>query len=171
MAYLPKQLRFMRNLLTIAACLMCWMSAHAQGLSIDNNRKDVIWETSYRTTKTYDDILELILAYDVLDNVVTHRNMIAGDTYGAFLDYEAFGYRRAEMPLYLLNGRFKCRVIIHVADGMCSVEACHMRFVDPDGLTGVTYLYESRQSNTFSQACTLAMNHIAQLTLFEYDMY
>lgn len=161
----------MRRLLTIAACLMCWMSAHAQGLSIDNNRQDVIWETSYRTTKTYDDLLEHILAYDILDNVVTHRNMIAGDTYGVFLDYEAFGYRRAAMPIYLLSGRFKCRVIIHVADGVCSVEACKMRFVDLDGLTGVTYLYEARQSDTFSQACTLAMNYIARLTLFEYDMY
>lgn len=30
MAHLPKQLRIMRNLLTIAACLMCWMSAQAQ---------------------------------------------------------------------------------------------------------------------------------------------
>ena len=30
MAHLPKQLRIMRRLLTIAACLMCWMSAQAQ---------------------------------------------------------------------------------------------------------------------------------------------
>lgn len=30
MAHLPKQLRAMRRLLTIAACLMCWMSAQAQ---------------------------------------------------------------------------------------------------------------------------------------------
>lgn len=30
MAHIPKQLRIMRRLLTIAACLMCWISAHAQ---------------------------------------------------------------------------------------------------------------------------------------------
>ena len=30
MAHLPKQLRVMKRLLTIVACLMCWMSAHAQ---------------------------------------------------------------------------------------------------------------------------------------------
>lgn len=30
MAHLPKQLRIMRNLLTIAACLLCCISAHAQ---------------------------------------------------------------------------------------------------------------------------------------------
>lgn len=158
----------MKRLLLIIALGLYGFVSFGQSLTIDQERKDVIWEASYNTTWTKDDILEHLLAYNLLDNIVTHRDMIAGDTYGTFLDYESEGYRRANLPIYMLNGHFKCRLIIRCYDGYYTVEGCQMRFIDMNnGLLGTTHLYEARHSDSFDKVSTLVLKHLMSTANFE----
>ena len=159
MAHLPKQLRAMRRLLTIAACLMCWMSAQAQELNIDSESKVVTWSKVYETSMTQDEILEYILAYDCLDNVVTHGNMIAGDIPPVMLDYRSAGYSSMKVATYIFNYNFSGRVIIRTKEGKYKVEVVNMNF-------GGMPLYEGVGEFAFDITAKLVMQHLESITTF-----
>ena len=159
MAHLSKQLRAMKRLLTIAACLMCLMSAHAQELNIDNDNKAVTWSKVYDTSMTQDEILEYILAYDCLDNVVTHGNMIAGDIPPVMLDYRSAGYSNMKVATYIFNYNFSGRVIIRTKEGKYKAEVVNMNF-------GGMSLYECVEGYAFDVTAKLVMQHLEGITAF-----
>ena len=139
----------------------------AQEITIDKERNDVVYTNTVTSAATYDDLLEYILAYGVLDNVVTHRNMIAGDLPLAAIDYEAAGYSRMKLPLYLVNGEFTCRIIIHSYEGQYDVEACKMRFISTDGVLGTSWLYDFDHTSSFDTIIGLVMMHLNNIAVFE----
>lgn len=138
-------------------------AAKAQ-MTVDHDIKDVVWENVYESSITYDEMLEYILAYDILDDVVTHGNMIAGDLPLVHLDYEAAGYGRMKVPLYLSNGRFTCRIIIRMKEGKYKVEAFNTRFIDPGSPLGaVTPLYEGYGEFGFDIAIELVLFELTKV--------
>lgn len=144
------------------------MSAAAQELAIDHEKKDVVYTCSHESSLSYDDILEYILAYGVLDNVVTHRNMIAGDMPPVVIDYKAAGYSRGSLPLFFVNGQFTCRIIIRTYDRHYDIEACQMAFIDYSGsMRGTTMLYDMKDANSFMDVAALTIRHLNKYTLFE----
>lgn len=167
MGDLSAPLRIMKRIIILLLALMPVM-ASAQGLVIDHEAKKVIWAEIRESDVTYDQALEYILAYRVLDNVVTHNNMIAGDLVPAHLDYESAGYGRMKVPLYLSNGRFACRIILRFKEGRYMAEATDLRFLDTAGeLTGRTYLYEGYGAFAFDVAVNLVLRHLIQVTTFD----
>lgn len=140
----------------------------AQGLVIDHEAKNVTWSEIRESNVTFDDALEYILAYHILDNVVTHNNMIAGDIVPVYLDYESAGYGRMKVPLYLSNGKFACRIILRFKEGRYMAEATDLRFFDVTGeLTGRTYLYDGYGAFAFDVAVNLVLRHLTQITTFD----
>lgn len=141
------------------------ISAAAQELAIDHEKKDVVYTCSHESSLSYDDILEYILAYGVLDNVVTHRNMIAGDLPPVVIDYKAAGYSRGSLPLFFVNGQFTCRIIIHAYDGHYDIEACQMAFLDYSGQPSM--LYDMKDANSFMDVSALTIRHLNKFTMFQ----
>lgn len=147
--------------LIIAILAFMPVLASAQGITVDHNEKDVIWEAKYHSDISYDEALAYILAYNVLDDVVTHDNMIAGDLRPEYINYSLSGYGRMKVPLYLSNGRFTCRVILRFKEGRYKVDAFNMRFIDTESaLSGVTMLYDGYGSTTFDIAIELVTKHL-----------
>lgn len=139
----------------------------AQEITIDKERNDVVYTNTVTSAATYDDLLEYILAYGVLNNVVTHRNMIAGDLPLAAIDYESVGYSRMKLPLYLVNGEFTCRIIIQSYEGQYDVEACKMRFISTDERFGISGLYEFNNTSSFDTIVGLVIQHLNKVAKFE----
>lgn len=137
----------------------------AQEISINEERKDVVYTNSIISDASYDDILEYILAYAVLDNVVTHGSMIAGDLPPMAIDYEAAGYSRMKLPLYLANGKFTCRIIIRHCGYGYDIEACKMRFVD--STLGISWLYDFDYTSSFNTVVGLVIQHLNKVAKFE----
>ena len=163
---LSAPLRTMKRIIILLLALMP-IVASAQGLVIDHEEKKVIWSEIRESDVTFDDAFEYILAYRILDNVVTHNNMIAGDIVPVYLDYESAGYGRMKVPLYLSNGKFACRIILRFKEGRYMAEATDLRFFDVTGeLTGRTYLYEGYGAFAFDVAVNLVMRHLTQITTF-----
>ncbi len=163
---LSAPLRTMKRIIILLLALMP-IVASAQGLVIDHEEKKVIWSEIRESDVTFDDALEYILAYRILDNVVTHNNMIAGDIVPVYLDYESAGYGRMKVPLYLSNGKFACRIILRFKEGRYMAEATDLRFFDVTGeLTGRTYLYEGYGAFAFDVAVNLVLRHLTQITTF-----
>lgn len=153
----------MKRILILLLALMPVM-AGAQ-VTVDHDIKDVVWENVHESSITYDEMLEYILAYDILDDVVTHGNMIAGNLHSVHLDYEAAGYGRMKVPLYLSNGRFTCRIVIRMKEGKYKVEAFNTRFIDPGSSFGtVTSLYAGYGEFGFDIAVELVMNELTKVT-------
>ena len=132
---------------------------NAQELEIDNDNKVVTWSKIYDTSMTQDDILEYILAYDCLDNVVTHGNMIAGDIPPVMLDYRAAGYSSMKVATYILNYHFSGRVIIHFKEGRYKIEVVNMNF-------GGMPLFEGVGEFAFDTTARLVMQHLESITTF-----
>jgi hypothetical protein len=143
------------------------MRVMAQEITIDKERNDVVYTNTVTSAATYDDLLEYILAYGVLDNVVTHRNMIAGDLPLAAIDYEAAGYSRMKLPLYLVNGEFTCRIIIHSYEEHYDVEACKMRFISTDGALSTSRLYDFDHTSSFDTTVGLIIHHLNKVAVFK----
>ena len=153
-------------LLLAIISMTCSSIAYAQMMDVDDDRQDVVWRASVPISMTKDDIYEHILAYDSLDAVVSFRNMIAGESKGDYLSPELTGKRKADLPLFYLNGRFKCRIILRTKDDICDIEVCHMRFVDTSGpLGGVTYAYDMKDYKDFSYICMAIMKYLSLLIL------
>lgn len=133
--------------------------AYAQELEIDNDNKVVTWSKIYDTSMTQDDILEYILAYDCLDNVVTHGNMIAGDIPPVMLDYRTAGYSSMKVATYILNYHFSGRVIIHFKEGRYKIEVVNMNF-------GGMPLFEGVGEFAFDTTARLVMQHLESITTF-----
>lgn len=164
---LSAPLRNMKRIIILLLALMP-IVASAQGLVIDHEEKKVIWSEIRESDVTFDQALEYILAYRILDNVVTHNNMIAGDIVPVYLDYESAGYGRMKVPLYLSNGKFACRIILRFKEGRYMAEATDLRFFDVTGeLTGRTYLYEGYGAFAFDVAVNLVLRHLTQITTFD----
>ena len=151
----------MKRILILLLALMPFM-ASAQGLQIDNEYKIVTWSKVYDTDMTQDEILQHILAYKYLDNVVTHGNMIAGDIPPVHLNYEAAGYSRMKVALYLSNNKFTGRMILRFKDGKYRAEAVAMRFI---GTTGIP-LYEGVGEFAFDITAKLVTSHLETITTF-----
>lgn len=163
---LSAPLRTMKRIIILLLALMP-IVASAQGLVIDHEAKNIIWSEIRESDVTFDQALEYILAYRILDNVVTHNNMIAGDIVPVYLDYESAGYGRMKVPLYLSNGKFACRIILRFKEGRYMIEATDLRFLDTTGeLTGRTYLYDGYGAFAFDVAVNLVMRHLTQITTF-----
>lgn len=164
---LSAPLRTMKRIIILLLALMPFV-ASAQGLVIDHEEKEVIWSEIRESDVTFDQALEYILAYRILDNVVTHNNMIAGDIVPVYLDYESAGYGRMKVPLYLSNGKFACRIILRFKEGRYMAEATDLRFFDVTGeLTGRTYLYDGYGAFAFDVAVNLVLRHLTQITTFD----
>lgn len=142
-------------------------NAIAQEISINEERKDVVYTNSIISDASFDDILEYILAYAVLDNVVTHGSMIAGDLPPIAIDYETAGYSRMKLPLYLVNGKFTCRIIIRHCGYGYDIEACKMRFISTDGLAVTSWLYDFDYSSSFNTVVGLVIQHLNKVAKFE----
>lgn len=139
------------------------VSTYAQGITVDHTQKDILWEAVYNSNISYDDALDYILAYRILDDVVTHGNMIAGELSPGYIDYSSAGYSRMKVPLYLSNGRFTCRVIIRFKEGRYKVDAFNMRFIDSESQLGtITALYDGHGVSTFNIAIELVMRHLIE---------
>lgn len=164
---LSAPLRTMKRIIILLLALMP-IVVSAQGLVIDHEAKNVTWSEIRESNVTFDDALEYILAYHILDNVVTHNNMIAGDIVPVYLDYESAGYGRMKVPLYLSNGKFACRIILRFKEGRYMAEATDLRFFDVTGeLTGRTYLYDGYGAFAFDVAVNLVLRHLTQITTFD----
>lgn len=133
--------------------------ANAQGLEIDNEYKIVTWSKIYNTDMTQDEILQHILAYKYLNNVVTHGNMIAGDIPPVHLNYEAAGYSRMKVALYLSNDKFTGRMIIRFKEGRYKAEAVAMHF-------GGMPLYDGFGEYAFDITSKLVVDHLEKITTF-----
>ena len=166
MADLSKPLRTMKRILILLLALIPFV-AGAQELTIDSE-SGIITSTGIKEINmTQDDILQYILAYNVLDNVVTHNNMIAGDIKPTYLNYASAGYTRMKVPLYLSNGRFTARLVLWFKDGRYRYEIYNMRFVDTQSsMPGTTFLHEVSDSFGFDIACKLIIHRIGQVTTF-----
>lgn len=154
-----------RIIILLLALMPCRVIA--QEITIDKERKDVVYSNTITSSASYDDLLEYILAYGVLDNVVTHRNMIAGDLPCTAIDYEAAGYSRMKLPIYFVNGEFTCRIIIHSYEGQYDVEACKMRFISTDESFGISGLYEFNNTSSFDTIVGLVIQHLNKVAKFE----
>ena len=164
---LSAPLRTMKRIIILLLALMP-IVVSAQGLVIDHEAKNVTWSEIRESNVTFDDALEYILAYHILDNVVTHNNMIAGDIVPVYLDYESAGYGRMKVPLYLSNGKFACRIILRFKEGRYMAEATDLRFFDVTGeLTGRTYLYDGYGAFAFDVAVNLVLRRLTQITTFD----
>lgn len=153
----------MKRIIILLLALMPMM-AGAQEMTVDHNLKDVLYQKVSNSSISYDEALEYILAYDIIDNVVSHGNMIAGDLKPEHIDYVAEGYTRAKVPLYLSNGAFTCRLIFRFKEGRYKVEAYNMRFYE-GGLGGTTYsFYDGYGPNTFDTAIGLVLKHLTEKT-------
>lgn len=165
MADLSKPLRTMKRILILLLALMPIM-VNAQDITVDHNVQDVVYEKVIESDVSYDDALKYILAYGVLDNIVMHDNMIAGDLAPQKLDYESAGYTRMKVPLYLSNGYFSCRMIFRFKEGRYKVEALGMIFYD-GGLGGTTStLYDGYGAFAFDIAIELVLKHLDRKTTF-----
>ena len=155
----------MKRILILLLALMPF-TAKAQEITVDHDFKDVLYENIIESSISYDDILKYLLAYDVLDNIVMHDNMIAGDLPATQLDYGAAGYTRMKVPLYLSNGYFTCRLIFRFKEGRYKVEAFNMKFYD-GGVGGTTIrLYDGYNGFAFDIAIDLVLKHIMGITEF-----
>lgn len=140
--------------------------AGAQDITVNHDSHDIIYKTIIESEASYDDMLKYLLAYDVLDNMVMHGNMIAGDLTPEQIDYASAGYTRMKVPLYLSNGYFTCRVIFRFKEGRYMIEAMNMRFYD-GGMGGTTSkLYDGYDAFAFDIAIDLAIKHIDTKTTF-----
>lgn len=158
MADLSKPLRIMKRILILLLALMPIMAA-AQGLQIDKEYKIVTWSKVYDTEMTQDEILQHILAYKYLDNVVMHGNMIAGDIPPVHLNYKAAGYSHMKVALYLSNDKFSGRIIIRFKDGRYKAEAVAMHF-------GGMPLYDGFGEYAFDITSKLVIEHLERITSF-----
>lgn len=157
MADLSKQLRTMKQILILLLALLPFV-AKAQ-MTVDHDYKIVTWNKVYETDMTQDEILQHILAYGYLDDVVTHGNMIAGDIPPVLLNYESAGYSRMKVALYLSNDRFTGRIIIRFKEGRYMAEAVALRF-------GAMPLYEGYGEYAFDITAKLVTEHLERLTTF-----
>ena len=169
---LSTPLRTMKRIIILLLALMPFV-ASAQGMTIDHDNKDVIWSQVYESDITYDQALEDILAYRILDNVVTHGNMIAGDIIPEYIDYEAAGYSRMKVPLYLSGSKFCCRIVIRFKEGKYMAEALNMRFVDVTAPSAGLYtsFYDGHGAFAFDIAVGLVMKYLTELTTFNIRSY
>lgn len=157
----------MKRIIILLLALIPVMSS-AQEITIDHGIKDVVWSTVSENTVTYEQALQYILAYDILDDVIYCDNMIAGNVHPVYLDYEAAGYGRMKVPLYLSNGRFTCRVVFRFKEGRHKAEAFDMRFTDTTGgMTGTTWLYEGYGEYSFDIAVRLVLEYLTKLTTID----
>lgn len=172
MANLSKPLRIMKRILILLLALMP-IVASAQEMIVDHTIQDVIWSKVRESQVTYDQALEHILAYRILDNVVTHGNMIAGDIVPEYIDYEAAGYSRMKVPLYLSGSKFCCRIVIRFKEGKYMAEALNMRFVDVTGPSAGLYtsFYDGHGAFAFDIAVGLVMKYLTELTTFNIPSY
>lgn len=159
MAHLPKLLRIMRKFFAIVFLLIAGCTAMAQGLEIDTQYRTIRWSTVVESTITQDEIIQQILAYDILDNVVTHGNMIAGDIPPVMLDYRTAGYSSMKVATYILNYHFSGRVIIHFKEGRYKIEVVNMNF-------GGMPLFEGVGEFAFDTTARLVMQHLESITTF-----
>ena len=139
----------------------------AQELIIDNENKTISVMFTRETTMSQDDVLGQILAYNLLNDVVVHGNMIAGDIPPVYLDYESAGYSRMRVPLYLSNGRFTARMVLRFKEGKYLVEVVNLRFVDTQSsLPGTTYMYDCVEDFAFNITEKLTLLHIDKVSMF-----
>lgn len=166
MADLSKPLRTMKRILILLLALMPIM-VNAQGLEIDHESKSVRWSQIYETDMKQDEIYSQILAYGLLDNVVTYGDMIAGDLRPVKLDYECLGYKRMNLPLYISNDGFGCRIIFRFKEGRYKAEAVGMYFQGELGSisAGRTSLYAYKDAN-FKDVPRIIMAHLMAITSF-----
>ena len=165
MADLSKPLRTMKRILILLLALLPIM-ASAQEITVNHDIKDVVYDNIIESDVTYDDALKYILAYGVLNNVVTHDNMIAGDLAPQKLDYTSAGYTRMKVPLYLSNGRFSCRMIFRFKEGRYKVEAFRMIFYEGDLGGATSALYDGYGVFGFDISIDLVLKHLANKTTF-----
>lgn len=167
MAHLPKQLRIMKWLITLAALLLCSL-AYGQELLIDDTSRDVIWFNVYQSELTQDDVLEHLLTYAPVKNVVTHRDMIVCDLIPTKLDYEGAGYNKMHVSMYLLDGKFGGRLILRFKEGRYKAEVIHTYFTDSEGpMYGTTSAFDYSGSTHFDVTAYLIMQYLTRLLDFK----
>lgn len=154
----------MKRIILIAFAALFCLTASAQELYIDNDAGDVYITQVVQTDMTQDDIVQQIIAYDILDDLVIHNNMVVGNIKPAFLDYAAAGYSRMKLPLYLVNDRFTGRIIFRFKEGRYRYDAFNLRFKDNQGY--VSSLYSFSDSFGFDIATRLILQHIQSITTF-----
>ena len=161
MAYLSKPLRIMKCIVILLLALIPAM-AGAQDLVINDESKTVTWIKIYESDITQNDVYGQILAYGILEDVVTYENMIAGDIPLTRLDYESLGYRRMSIPMYLSNDDFTARVILRFKEGRYMAEVVNMTFI---GDMGASTLYSFTSSN-FKDTPHIIISFLEKLTTF-----
>lgn len=164
MADLSKQLRAMKRILILLLALMPVM-ASAQELDLAEG--DVSYHNVFATTMTQDEIITQILAYDFLDDVVVHGNMIAGNIRPVYLDYEGAGYARMKVPIYLSQGTFSGRFVIRFKEGRYRVDVFNMYFTDTEGtMYGRTYLSDAVGQFAFDVTSKLVIDYLNTISQY-----
>ena len=154
----------MKRIIILLLALMP-IVASAQEMTVDHTIQDVVWSSVRKSQVTYNQALQYILAYNVLDDVVCLDNMIAGNIHPIYLDYETAGYGRMKVPLYLSNGMFTCRVVIYFKEGRYKAEAFDMVFKDVSGgMSGTTRLYSGYGEYGFDIAVRLVLDYLTKIT-------
>jgi hypothetical protein len=166
MADLSKPLRTMKRIFILLLALLPFVS-NAQGLEINHNRKNVTWSKVYESDLTQEEICDQILAYGILENTIIYGNMIAGDLHPMKLDYVSLGYKRMNLPLYISNDKFGCRIIIRFKGGRYKVEATNMFFESEVGSLGTarTSFFEYIDEDP-SDEFRIIMAHLMAITSF-----
>ena len=165
MAHLSKQLRAMKRILILLLALIPVISS-AQELDIYDG--DVSWHKVYSTDMTQDEIITQILAYDFLDDVVIHGNMIAGNIRPVYLDYEGAGYTRMKVPIYLSQGTFSGRYVIRFKEARYRVDVFNMYFTDTQGsMYGRTNLANAVSEFAFDATSKIIVEYLSRITQFQ----
>lgn len=163
MAHLSKPLRTMKRIIILLLALIP-VATNAQQFDVDTENGIVGWSKVCKSTMSQDEITQQILAYDFLDNIVIHGNMIAADIKPIFLNYEGAGYTRMRSPIYITNYMFTGRILYQFKDGRFKVDVFNMKFVS-DSLV-YSYLNDCIGEFGFDIAQKLIMQYLNSLTLF-----
>lgn len=163
MADVSKQLRIMRKLFILFLALLPSL-AWAQTFDMETATFTKVCETDL----TQDEIYGQILAYNILENVVTHGNMIAGDLIPRRLNYEAAGYTRMKVPLYLSNDRFGGRMILRFKEGRFKAEVIGMYFLGDIGTlaSGRTSITAYMDTGNFDITVKLIISYLNVMTTY-----
>lgn len=160
---MPNPLFMKRIILMIVAALSC-SSSFAQELFVDDAARDVYVSNVIETSLSKDEILTQIIAYDLLDDMVVHNDLVAGYINPVFLDYEGAGYTRMKVPLYVSNDQFVCRLTFRFKEGKYRYDAFGFKFRDSQGYT--TPLYSYADSFGFDIATKLILQYLQTITTF-----
>ena len=152
----------------ILILLLALMPVIVSAQELDIYESDVSWHKVYATDMTQDEIITQILAYNFLDDVVIHGNMIAGNIRPAYLDYEGAGYTRMKVPIYLSQGTFSGRYVIRFKEGRYRVDVFNMYFTDTEGsMYGRTDLASTVDDFAFDATSKIIVEYLSRITQFQ----